>query len=67
MRALGDDADWGPGPHLHPDAVVAVHDAAIHLNLQRDDKGASLGARAACSLEPDRPLPLEGHWGAHRL
>lgn len=45
VRALGDDADGVPGSHLHPHAVVTVHDAAFHLHLQRDDKGVTGAGR----------------------
>lgn len=65
VRALGDDADGGPGSHLHRQAVVAVHDAAFHLNLERGDKGASprgLGGRLAGARAA--PLTLQGNWGA---
>lgn len=39
VRALGDDAHGGPGSHLHPHTVAAVHDAAFHLNLEHRRQG----------------------------
>lgn len=51
VRALGDDADGGPGSHLHAHAVVGVHDAASHLHLYADDRGRH---RAGCSPQHQR-------------
>lgn len=39
VRALGDDAHGGPGSHLHPHTVAAVHDTAFHLNLEHRQQG----------------------------
>lgn len=63
VRALGDDADGGPGSHLHRHAVAAVHHAAYHPDLERGDKGVSprgLGRRRAGARHP---LMLQGDWG----
>lgn len=51
VRALGDDADGGPGSHLHAHAVVGVHDAASYLHLYADDRGRH---RAGCSPQHRR-------------